>query len=82
MKESSIILYEMGQGRLRVDVLVRDETAWITQKALAELFGKERSVITKHLKNIFTSGELAEEAVCAKFAHTARDGKTGQELRP
>ena len=48
----------------------------MTQKLLAELFDVERSVITKHLKNIFRDGELAQESVCAKFAHTATDGKT------
>lgn len=50
----------------------------LTAKAIAELFGVERSVVTKHLRNIFESGELAEDQVCAKFAQTADDGKTYQ----
>lgn len=48
---------------------------WCTQKAMGMLFDCDRSVVTKHLKNIFDSGELNESAVCAKFAHTASDGK-------
>ena len=61
-----------GQG---VEVYYKDENVWCTQKAMAALFDCDRSVITKHLGNILKSGELKEEAVCAKFAHTATDGK-------
>lgn len=59
-----------------IEVLYKDETVWATQKAIATLFDVDRSVITKHLKNIFDSGELIADRVCAKFAHTAEDGKT------
>lgn len=59
-----------------IQVLYKDETVWATQKAMATLFDVDRSVITKHLKNVFESGELKAERVCAKFAHTAEDGKT------
>ena len=59
-----------------IQVLYKDETVWATQKAMAMLFDVDRSVITKHLKNIFDSGELIADRVCAKFAHTAEDGKT------
>lgn len=55
--------------------MIKDESIWLTQKAMAQLFGVDRSVITKHLKNIFDINELAEESVCANFAHTAEDGK-------
>lgn len=58
--------------------LYKDETIWATQKAMATLFDVDRSVITKHLKNIFDSNELTMEQVCAKFAHTAEDDKTYQ----
>jgi hypothetical protein len=54
-----------------IQVLYKDETVWATQKAMATLFDVDRSVITKHLKNIFDSGELIADRVCAKFAHTA-----------
>lgn len=61
-----------------IEVRVQDNDVWLTQKAIGELFNVDRSVITKHLKNIFAEGELVENSVCAKFAHTADDGKTYQ----
>ena len=70
-----MLLYRSSDGDVRVECLFRDETIWLTQKAIAALFGAERSVVTKHLGNIFKEGELVEESVCAKFAHTAADGK-------
>ncbi|WP_395046729.1 virulence RhuM family protein [Flavobacterium sp.] len=72
------ILYTSADGEVRVDVFVNDETVWLTQKAIANLFGVDRTVITKHLKNIFDSAELEESSVCAKIAHTAEDGKSYQ----
>ena len=61
-----------------IEVRVQDETVWLTQKAMAELFTIDRSVVTKHLKNIFDSNELQEKSVCANFAHTALDEKIYQ----
>ena len=61
-----------------IEVRVQDQDVWLTQKAIGQLFDVDRSVVTKHLKNIFESGELAENSVCAKFAQTADDGKTYQ----
>ena len=61
-----------------IEVRVQDHDVWLTQKAIGQLFDVDRSVVTKHLKNIFESGELTEESVCAKFAQTADDGKTYQ----
>ena len=75
MEESKIILYETDDGNVNIDVILKDETIWLTQKSMAELFDIDRSVITKHLKNIFQEGELVKNSVCAKFAHTAIDGK-------
>lgn len=63
-----------------VQVMYKDESIWASQKAIAVLFDVERSVVTKHLKNIFGTGELIQDAVCAKFAHTAEDGKTYQTI--
>ena len=74
--ESQILLYSSPGGDVRLEVLVQGETVWLTQQKIADLFGVDRSVITKHLKNIFTSGELVENSVCAKIAHTAADGKS------
>lgn len=65
-------------GTVSLDVRLERETVWLTQKQMAELFATERSVITKHLRNIFASGELEQDSVCAFFAHTAEDGKTYQ----
>jgi hypothetical protein len=75
---SDFILYTSPDGEVRVDVFVNDETVWLTQKAIANLFDVDRTVITKHLKNIFDSAELEENSVCAKIAHTAEDGKSYQ----
>ena len=75
---SQFLLYTAPDGAVKVDVFFKDETVWLTQKVLAELFGVDRSVITKHLRNIFKERELAEESVCALFAQTATDGKTYQ----
>jgi len=75
---SEIILYRTEDGGTRVQVRLQDETVWLTQQQMAELFQRERSVITKHIRNIFEEGELVEEAVCANHARTAADGKTYQ----
>ena len=61
-----------------IEVRVQDHDVWLTQKAMGQLFGVDRSVIAKHLKNVFESNELNEHSVCAKFAQTADDGKTYQ----
>ncbi len=76
--EIQFILYSMPDEEGKVQVVIKDETLWCTQKAMAQLFGVDRSVITKHLKNVFDTQELTESAVCAKIAHTAEDGKTYQ----
>ena len=74
-KEIQFILYNLPEKEGKVQVIIRDETLWCTQKAMAQLFGVDRTVISKHLKNIFGSSELQQDSVCAKFAHTAEDGK-------
>lgn len=76
--EIQFLLYSMPDEQGKVQVIVKDGTIWCTQKAMAQLFGVDRSVITKHLKNIFDSGELKQESVCAKNALTAADGKKYQ----
>ncbi|MFC4486329.1 RhuM family protein [Tepidiphilus baoligensis] len=73
---AQVIIYDGAEAR--VEVRLDRETVWLTQEQMAALFGRERSVITKHVRNVFAEGELAREAVCAKFAHTAADGKTYQ----
>ena len=61
-----------------IEVRVQDGNVWLTQKAIGQLFDIDRSVVTKHLQNVFADGELVENSVCAKFAQTADDGKTYQ----
>lgn len=75
-----VVLYHAEDGRVQLEVRLQQESVWLTQEQMAELFGRERSVITKHLRNVFKEGELEEPAVSAKFAHTAADGKTYQVL--
>lgn len=74
-EQSEFILYTSNDGQIKVDVFVRDETVWLTQKSIASLFGVQRPAITKHLRNIFTSGELREDAVSSILELTAADGK-------
>ncbi len=69
-----ILIYQARNGKTDVNVKLEQDTVWLTQKQIAVLFGTDRSVITKHLRNIIRSGEL-DNSVCAKFAHTAGDGK-------
>lgn len=73
---NQFLLYTAPNGAVKVDVFLKDETVWLTQKALAELFGVQRPAITKHLSNIFSTSELAEDSVCSILEHTAGDGKT------
>ena len=72
---NEILLYTTPNGDVKVEIYLQNETVWLTQQKIADLFGVERSVVTKHLRNIFQSGELKEISVCAKIAHTALDGK-------
>ena len=78
MENKNILLYTTPTGAVRIEVFLENETVWLTQKAIAELFGVQRPAITKHLKNIFDSGELNEAAVCSILEHTAEDSKKYQ----
>ena len=77
-ENQQFLLYTAPDGAVKVDVFFKDETAWLTQKALAELFGVKVPAINKHLKNIFGSGELVENAVISILETTAADGKNYQ----
>ena len=77
---AEFLIFQAEDKAQGVQVFYKDETIWATQKAIAALFDVDRSVITKHLKNIFETRELLQESVCAKFAHTAEDGKTYSTL--
>jgi hypothetical protein len=75
---SALILYQTEDGRTRLEVRLKGETVWLSLNQLAELFQRDKSVISKHLKNIFDEGELQTDSVVANFATTAADGKTYQ----
>lgn len=71
MNEIQFLMYEADE---KIEVMVKDETVWATQKAIADLFGVDRTTISRHLKNIFETGELEEKVVCAEIAHTTQHG--------
>jgi len=73
---SDIILYNSLEGNIKVEVMYSGETFWLTQKRLAELFGVEVPAVSKHLKNIFETGELQEDAVVSKMETTAGNQKS------
>ena len=75
---SAIQMFVASDGQLTLNVRLDGETVWLTQEQMGTLFERERSVITKHIRNLFAEGELVRDSVCAKFAHTAADGKTYQ----
>ncbi|MCK4649716.1 virulence RhuM family protein [Candidatus Pacearchaeota archaeon] len=75
IQKSKFLLYKADDEEISVEVFFRDENIWLSQKLMGNLFGVDRSVITKHLNNIFLRGELNENSVCAKFAHAANDKK-------
>lgn len=76
--DNQIAVYQTPEGGINIEVLYANENIWLPQKRIAELFDVDRSVVTKHLKKIFSDNELEEDSVCAKFAHTAEDGKEYQ----
>mgnify|MGYP001167510509 FL=1 len=71
---SEIILYKTEDGAIKIDTIFQDENIWLTQKKMAELFDVKRPAITKHLKNIFESGELDEKVVSSVLEHTTQHG--------
>ena len=75
-KEAEFLFFSTPDGKVNIEVMYAGETIWLTQKKMAELFDVSRSVVTRHLQNIFETGELVENSVCSKSAHTALDGKT------
>jgi prophage maintenance system killer protein len=75
---NSITLYQSKTGTIELDIKFDSETLWLSQEQMGDLFNVGRQAVTKHLKNIFKTQELIEEAVCSKMEHTAKDGKTYQ----
>ncbi|MBU0646706.1 virulence RhuM family protein [Patescibacteria group bacterium] len=73
---TEFLLYTTPNGKVKVEIFLRDENIWLTQEKIGQLFGVQRPAITKHLKNIFQSKELVESSVSSILEHTADDGKT------
>ena len=72
MRENKIILFENQEVKLEVNM--KDETVWLSLEQMAELFSRDRTVIARHINNIFKDNELDKNEVCAKFAHTTKHG--------
>ncbi|MEH8033900.1 virulence RhuM family protein [Gallibacterium anatis] len=75
---SEMILYTAADGGIQIKVTLEDETVWLTLDQMAQLFGRDKSTVSRHIKNIFEEGELQRDSVVANFATTASDGKTYQ----
>ena len=82
---TEFLLYTTPNGKIKVEIFLRDENVWLTQTKISELFGVERSVVTKHLQNIFEEGELNKNSTSAKIAQVqiekfrSRGKKTSKE---
>ncbi|MET7255038.1 virulence RhuM family protein [Dyadobacter fermentans] len=76
MEESSIIIYQTEDGRTKIETRLEDETVWLTQAQLCELFQKSKATVSEHIKNIFEEEELEETSVVRNFRTTAMDGKS------
>lgn len=71
---SEILLYTTPNGKVKVEIFLQNETIWLTQQKIADLFGVQRPAVTKHLKNIFDTGELKENVVSSILEHTTPHG--------
>ena len=71
----SVVLYTTPDGAVKVNAVIKNETLWLTQAAMAELFGVGSQAITKHLKNIYAEGELSLKATCSKMEQVQNEGK-------
>ncbi len=77
-RKNHVVIFQAKNGAIELRGDVEKDTLWATQTQIAEVFATERSVATKHIRNILKDKEIDERSVCAKFAHTAEDGKTYQ----
>lgn len=81
MEENKIVIYQTQDGRTSIDVKLENDTVWLSQQQMAMLFDKDRTVIGRHIRNVFEEGELEEKMVSAKFAHTTRHGAIKGKLQ-
>lgn len=73
MNQSKIVIYQTQDGKTSIDVKLEQDTVWLTQAQMAELFQKDRTVIGRHINNVYKEGELLRNTTCAKFAHVGTD---------
>lgn len=73
MNQDKIIIYQTQDGKTSIDVKLEQDTVWLTQAQMAELFQKDRTVIGRHINNVYKEGELFKDTTCAKFAHVGTD---------
>src|SRR5690349_22574720 len=76
--KGSIVIYNVNSGKTHIEVKLENESVWLNLNQMADLFGRDKSVISKHLSNIFSENELNRDSVVAKNATTGTDGKTYQ----
>jgi hypothetical protein len=74
MNNSQLLIYQNPDGTIKIDVRLEDETVWLTQEQMSALFGKAKSTISEHIKNVFSEGELDEKVVFRKFRITTQHG--------
>jgi len=73
--EQNILLYQNADGTIKLDVHLQDESVWVTQEQMALLFGKGRSTVAEHIKNVYKEGELEQNSTCRKFRQVRNEGK-------
>ena len=73
--ENQIVIYQTDNGQTAIDVRLENETVWLTQAQMAELFQSDRTTIVRHINNIYKDEELEREATCAKIAQVHKEGK-------
>ena len=76
MDTGEILIYQNQDGNIKIDVQLQEETAWLSQAQICDLFQKSKATISEHIRNVFTEGELLENAVVRNFRTTASDGKS------
>ena len=81
IKNNQLIIYQTEDGKVKIETHFEDETVWLNIAQISELFQRDRSAISKHIKNIFTEGELSKKVVCANFAHTTQHGAIEGKLQ-
>lgn len=79
-RPGNVIIYTSDDGRIKLDVQIGGETVWLTKGQMAQLFGRDKTVVGRHIANIHNEGELQKDITCAKFAHMGVDGD--QEYNP